>query len=915
MAAASWRSDANSFSMRTEKTPAGVDAGVSAWTRSVADTLTDFATDAEQGLKSQDASERQIRYGHNQLRAAKSRNVGSIIFDQFKGVVILLLAAAGTLAILFSDHIEGLAIFAVIAINATIGFLTEWRAIRSMEALKKLGHVDTVVLRDGASKQIPAESLVPGDIVIFDGGDIVTADVRLIEAARMEADESTLTGESLPVSKQTDPLPPNTLVMDRVNMVFKGTAITQGSGKGVVVGTGLNTELGRISKLVTEAESQQTPLEKRLNSLGERLAGAVIVIAVFVAVAGILTGRETFLAIEVAVALAVAAIPEGLPIVATIALARGMWRMAKRNALIARLSAVETLGATSVILADKTGTLTENRMTATAIRLANADITLEGVGLRKPGHFHENNNELDSETSVVLEYLLSAAALCSNASLNVSADGEFSPVGDPTEIALLVAAAQRGIKQDELQERMPEIGEEAFDPDRKLMATLHTRDSNFLIAVKGAPEAVIPLCSEVRTTSGDSTLTTQEKEKWLANADELGEKGLRTLAIASKVTADRGEEAYGNLVLLGIFGLEDPPRAGVKDAVARCRSAGVSVVMVTGDHLATARNIAGELGITESTDEQHRFVNGADVDRLIEKEDHEELLDARVFSRATPEQKLRLIDLYQRNGYVVAMTGDGVNDAPALKQADIGIAMGIRGTAVAKEAAHMVLQDDEFGTIVESIAQGRAIYENIRKFVVYLLSCNISEVLVISLATIASAPLPLLPLQILFLNLVTDVFPALALGVGEGSPSLMKRKPRSADEPVLTRSHWLRIGLHGTAMALTVLGAMAIAIFYLHFDADRAVTVSFCTLAFAQLWHVFNMRDNIGQFFNNEITRNVWIWAAVVFCVVLILGAIYTPIPSAVLGLTDPGVNGWLVILPMSLIPLVFAPLVRLAAR
>lgn len=901
--------------MKTVPAPAEVVVGNSAWSRSVAETLTDFSTDPDHGLESRDASERQIRYGHNQLRAAKSRRVGSIIVDQFKSVVILLLAAAGTLAILFSDHVEGLAIFAVIAINATIGFLTEWRAIRSMESLRKLGHVDTVVLRDGISKQIPAESLVPGDIVIFDGGDIVTADVRLIEASRLEADESTLTGESLPVSKQTDPLVPDTLVMDRNNMVFKGTAITRGSGKGVVVCTGLNTELGRISKLVTEAESQQTPLEKRLNGLGEKLAGAVLVIAVFVAIAGILTGRETFLAIEVAVALAVAAIPEGLPIVATIALARGMWRMAKRNALISRLSAVETLGATSVILTDKTGTLTENRMTATAIRLADADITVEGSGLKKPAHFLANNNELDSETSTVLEYLLSAAALCSNASLNESSDGEIFPVGDPTEIALLVAAAQRGIKQDALQERMPEIGEEAFDPDRKLMATLHARDSNFLVAVKGAPEAVIPLCNEVRTTSGNSPLTTNEKDRWLESARDLGEKGLRTLAIASKVTGDRDEEAYANLVLLGIFGLEDPPRAGVRDAVARCRSAGVSVVMVTGDHLATARNIAGELGIAESSDEKHRFVNGAELDSLLEKENQDELLEARVFSRATPEQKLKLIDLYQRHGYVVAMTGDGVNDAPALKQADIGIAMGIRGTAVAKEAAHMVLQDDEFGTIVESIAQGRAIYENIRKFVVYLLSCNISEVLVISLATIASAPLPLLPLQILFLNLVTDVFPALALGVGEGSPSLMKRKPRSADEPVLTRSHWLRIGLHGTVMSLTVLGAMAIAVLYLHFEADRAVTVSFCTLAFSQLWHVFNMRDNIGQILNNEITRNIWIWAAILICVALILAAIYIPLPSAVLGLIDPGTTGWLIILPMSLMPLIFAPLVRMIAR
>ncbi|RLA06305.1 MAG: cation-transporting P-type ATPase, partial [Gammaproteobacteria bacterium] len=370
-----------------------------------------------------------------------------------------------------------------------------------------------------------------------------------------------------------------------------------------------------------------------------------------------------------------------------------------------------------------------------------------------------------------------------------------------------------------------------------------------------------------------------------------------------------------DLVLLGIVGLEDPPRDGVKSAVDRCHSAGISIVMVTGDHLATARNIAGETGIVGSTCDPGRFINGTDLDGLLELQDTDSLLSARVFSRATPEQKLNLIDFYQKQGYVVAMTGDGVNDAPALKKADIGIAMGIRGTEVAKEAAHMVLQDDELGTIVEAVAQGRTIYENIRKFVVYLMSCNISELLVVSLATIAGAPLPLLPLQILFLNLVTDVFPALALGVGEGSPALMKRKPRPANESVLTRPLWIRIGLQGSVISLTVLSAMAIAVFYLQFDADRAVTVSFCTLAFAQLWHVFNMRDNISAIVSNEITRNIWVWIALVFCVGLILSAIYSPLASELLKLTDPGIEGWLVIVPMSLIPLLLGPLVRQIAE
>lgn len=886
-----------------------------AWTSSTTEALAELSVDPAQGLESEVVDDRRRRYGRNQLRAAKPRHVLSIVADQFRSIVILLLAGAGALAILFSEYVEGLAIFAVIAINGAIGFLTEWRATRSMEALKDLGRVDTAVMRDGVVQRIPADELVPGDIVILEGGDIITADIRLIEAAKLQADESTLTGESLPVTKHTEPLVLETTVMDRSNMVFKGTAITRGSGKGVVVGSGLNTELGRISELVMEAESQQTPLEKRLDALGQRLAGAVLVIALFIAIAGILAGRDTFLAIEVAIALAVAAIPEGLPIVATIALGRGMWRMAKRNALIARLSAVETLGATSVILTDKTGTLTENRMTVTALRLAGADITVEGAGQTALAHFHENHHKLGAGTYSLLDDLLIVVALCNNGSLQLSSDGTIHAVGDPTELALLVAASQRGVRREDLLERMPEIAEVSFDPHTKLMATLHKKNADVLVAVKGAPESVIPCCSGVRTIDGDLPLTDQEKREWLNHAHALGDRGLRTLAIASKAASNDNEDPYANLVLIGVVGLEDPAREGVKDAIDRCRRAGISVIMVTGDHLATASNIAAEVGIVQDTADPQQFVNGGDLDILLAQASPDELLDARVFSRATPEQKLDLIDFYQQQGYIVAMTGDGVNDAPALKKSDIGIAMGIRGTAVAKEAAHMVLQDDEFGTIVEAVAQGRAIYENIRKFVVYLLSCNISEVLIVTLATIAGAPLPLLPLQILFLNLVTDVFPALALGVGEGSPSLMEHKPRPAEEPLLTRSHWLRIGLHGTIISATVLSAMAIAIFYLHFDAERAVTISFCTLAFAQLWHVFNMRDNIRQVITNEITRNIWIWLAIAICFVLILAAIYTPILSDLLRLTDPSTEGWFLILSMSLVPLVFAPLVYRVAR
>jgi Ca2+-transporting ATPase len=886
-----------------------------AWTKSAAETLADLHVDPLLGLRTADVESRQRQFGQNQLVAAKRRNVLSIAAEQFKSVVILLLTAAGVLAYLFADQAEALAIFAVIVINGSIGFLTEWRAIRSMEALGRLGSVETVVMRDGNVQSLPAVQLVPGDIVILDGGDIVTADIRLIEAAKLQADESTLTGESLPVGKQTEPLSLSTPVMERSNAVFKGTAITRGSGKGVVVDIGPSTELGRISKLVTEAEAQQTPLEKRLDALGKKLAWIVVAIGIFIALVGILVGRETFLAIEVGIALAVAAVPEGLPIVATIALARGMWRMAQRNALVARLSAVETLGATGMILTDKTGTLTENRMAVTRIRLAgDMEVIVEGAGEASPGQFREDGRGLERGPAQLLDELLTTGALCSNATLRAEPDGEIISVGDPTEVALLVAADRRGIRRERILNRWPEVREFAFDPGTKRMATLHSGNTDFRVAVKGAPESIIPLCTRLQTEANEEVLTDHNQQEWLDHAQKLGDRGLRPLAIAKKMTAKASDDPYTNLILLGVAGLEDPAREGVKDAIAQCHSAGVSVVMVTGDHAATARNIGTELGLVESTAEHRQFINGTELDELLVRPSDADLLAARVFSRVTPEQKLGLIDFYQQQGAVVAMTGDGVNDAPALKKADIGIAMGVRGTAVAKEAAAMVLQDDEFGTIVEAIAHGRAIFENVRKFVVYLLSCNISEVLIVTLATIAGAPLPLLPLQILFLNLVTDVFPALALGVGRGSRHLMKNRPRPAAEPLLTRTHWLRIALHGTVISMSVLGAMAVAVLYLGFETANAVTVSFCTLALAQVWHVFNMRDDAKRLLLNEITNNIWIWIAIVICLALIAMAVYAPLLSGLLELAHPGAAGWLLILLASVIPLLLDPVVRFVA-
>jgi Ca2+-transporting ATPase len=870
---------------------------LSAWSKSVDSVLETLLVNAGRGLDDGEADRRRARFGRNELRVAKKRHVISILKDQFTGIVTVLLLAAGALALVMSNIAEAVAIFAVIVINSAIGFFTEWRAIRSMEALRKIARVACVVLRDGMVRQVAARDLVPGDVVVLDAGDIVPADLRLIEAHKLNTDESTLTGESLPVAKQTEAVAVETTIFDRNNMAYKGTAVTRGSGQGVVVATGPHTEFGKIFEQVSEAHPHRTHLEKRLDALGTLLAWVVIVLGAALAIVGVLAGRDMLLAVEVAIALAVAAIPEGLPIVATIALARGMWRMAQRNALVTRLSAVETLGATSVILADKTGTLTENRMTVTAALLPDIDVTLPG--------------DAEGPAAELLEAMLTTATLCNGATLQEGSDPDQVGVGDPTERALLEAANVRGIRRDTLLQNMPEVHEDPFDPDQKRMATVHRINGEFEVAVKGAPEVVVALCNAVQTRGGVVPLGADDAAAWLDRTAQLCTSGLRAIAVARKPAPAPDQDLYAGLVLQGVFGLEDPPRANIGGVIDTCRRAGIAVIMATGDHADTARNIAARIGVIDAADDERQLLGGEAVGRLFEEARDEELLEARVFSRVTPEQKLRLIELHQHEGHVVAMTGDGVNDAPALKKADIGVAMGLRGTAVAREAAEMVLQDDDLGTIVVAIEHGRAIFENIRKFALYLLSCNTSEILVVTLATVAGAPLPLLPLQILFLNLVTDVFPALALGVGPGRPGLMREPPRPAQERILPRRCWVEIGLYGTVLAVVTLAAMAVALLVLGYDTETSVTIAFSTLALAQLWHVFNMRGDTWRLIDNEITRNPWIWMALVLCLALILMAVYLPVLNDVLRLTDPGINGWLLIVGASVVPLIVAPLVR----
>jgi Ca2+-transporting ATPase len=886
------------------------------WTLPVEQVLRSLDVDSETGLTSDEVNRRREKFGHNRLREAERRSAWEILVEQFKSLIVGLLIVAAVLSFAFGEFIEGLAVVAVIVINALIGFITELRAVRSMEALQELGQVQATVYREGGVHEIQAEELVPGDIVELDSGDVVTADLRLIEANKLQTDESALTGESTPVGKHLEVLEEDTALAERENMVFKGTAVTRGSGRGVVVSTGMQTELGQISSLVEEAEQEVTPLEKRLDQLGKNLVYVTLGIAALLALVGILAGRDIFLIIETAIALAIATVPEGLPIVATVALARGMQRMARRNALVNRLSAVETLGGTNVICTDKTGTLTENLMTVVQVEMASGEVEVSGRGLSTEGEFHLEGDEIDPQDREVLNQLLRVGVLCNNASLQVNSsdeqrdeaeggDDDKDVVGEPLEIALLVAGEKAGLQREQLVEQMPEVREVAFDPDTKMMATFNrNQEQKFRVAVKGAAEAVLENCTKILTREGEQELHDEDRRRWLEKDDELAADGLRILALATRKASSEDSDPYQELTFLGLAALLDPPREEVRPSLEACQKAGVKVIMVTGDHPATAHKVALEVGLVD--DEQAQVVRGTELHPRSElsQEERQRILNSSILARVSPEQKLDLIDLHQQAGAIVAMTGDGVNDAPALKKADIGVAMGERGTQVAKEAADMILQNDAFSTIVVAIEQGRVIFDNIRKFVFYLLSCNLSEIMVVALASVVNAPLPIRPLQILFLNLVTDVFPALALGVGEGQEQIMERPPRDPDEPVLTRGHWFGIGAYGSLITASVLATFWLAFNWLGENTRGAVTISFLTLAFAQLWHVFNMRDASTGILDNEVVKNIWVWMAVIGSGGLLLAAVYIPFLANLIDVVQPTASGWLLVIVGSLVPL-----------
>jgi Ca2+-transporting ATPase len=874
--------------------------------QSPAEVMKALGVDPEQGLSQAAVKKRRQQAGPNRLREAKQRSLLHIWIAQFRSVVVALLSGAAVLAFAFGKIKEGIAILAVVLVNCSIGFISEWRATRSMEALRKMGKRKVRIRRDGEEREVPADALVPGDICLHEGGDTISADLRLIEANGLQVDESALTGESVPVPKTTDAVDPDTPPADRTGMLYRGTTITEGSAEGVVTAIGMQTEIGHIAELAEQADSdEKTPLERRLDQLGRRLAWVALGAAALIGAAGLLAGKPTLIMIETAIALGVAAIPEGLPFVATIGLARGMWLMARKQALINRLPAVETLGTTDVILSDKTGTLTENRMEADTLMTPERTFALRAHG--------EDTARADRDAmdDPLFVRALEIGALCNNASISDrDHDGRIDESqGDPTEVALLKAAARYGMDPDTLKEQKPEKHEEAFDPDVMMMATIHATDGTFEYEVKGAPQAVMECCRFVAGHT-DTEMTDDVREKWNRKAGELAGQGLRVLALADKRTDSPEADPYRQLRLVGLIGLLDPPREDVRRSVEACRRAGIRVVMVTGDQPKTARAIAEALNLGEEG--ELTVMTGrelGDVDDASEDQ-RKRILGTAVFARVSPEQKLELLSLFQEQGHTVAMTGDGVNDAPALNKADIGVAMGRRGTDAARESADMVLKNDAFRSILSAVEQGRIIFSNIRKSVMFMLCTNVAEVLAVGIATLAALPLPLRPLQILFLNVITDVFPALALSAGKGNPEkAMRRPPRPSEESILDRRQWIVVGVWSVIISVCVLGALIMAVAWLGFPTRQAVTVSFLTLAFAKLWFVLNLRDADSAWWRNDIVNNRWIWTALAACVLLLVAAVYVPVLSGVLETAAPGWTGWLTIIGVSALPMLIGQL------
>lgn len=837
------------------------------WRLSAEDLARQVEADPEHGLAAEEAQRRLDSQGANELPESPPPSLLSLFLSQFTSVIVWVLIGAAVISGFLEDWLDAAAILTIVLLNGVLGFVQEFRAERSLAALRKMSVATARVVRDGTLRVIPAREVVSGDVVLLEAGDRIPADARLVYTTNFHTQEASLTGESTPVEKGADAIDrPDVPLAERSNMVFMGTVAVSGKARALVTATGLNTELGHIATMIqkaAEAERTETPLQQRLEQFGYTLLWLALGVVSVVFVLGYLRGEPAMTMFLTSVSLAVAAVPEGLPAVVTITLALGVTRMVRRNALIRKLPAVETLGSATVICSDKTGTLTKNEMTVTKLFVGEKVFDVTGEGYDPTGEIWENGAEslgqkeqaspkcsgLNSQRAAPspgLRELLTAAVLCNGAILKEE-DGTWQVIGDPTEGALLVAAAKAGLRIEELEPTHQFLGEVPFDPERKMMTIVRQSSDGPVAYVKGAPDVLLGRCTHRLGSNGTiEPLSDSTRVSVLDANAEFAHHALRVLGfgqrrLARKPDSYHTSELEQQLVFLGLAAMKDPLRPEAKIAVQACHAAGIRTVMITGDHKDTATAIAEELrGVKESI----QSLSGSELDRLSDDELVRTVEQVAVYARVTAEHKLRIVKAWKSTGAVVAMTGDGVNDAPAVKAADIGVAMGITGTDVTKEAADMVVTDDNFASIAAAVEEGRGIFDNIRKAVHFLLSCNVSEVLVMLFATLLGLPLPLLPIQILWMNLVTDGFPALALAVDPKAPDLMKRRPRRPDARLLDRGRLAAIGIEGLMLSAVALGAFTYSLYGLHQDVEQARTVAFTVLVINQLVHAFNCRSD-----------------------------------------------------------------------
>jgi Ca2+-transporting ATPase len=854
---------------------------------------------ASDGLTSTEAGIRLAAYGPNEIDTGHRVSPWSILFEQFKNVLIIILLIATGLSAYLGHGVEAVAITVIVLFAVLLGFVQEYRAERATEALRQMAAPTATVLRDGQEVEVPAKELVPGDVIFLRAGDKVPADVRLVEAVNLQIEESALTGESVPVEKHTEPLDSSSDIAlgDRKNMAYTGTAATYGRGRAVVTATGMNTEFGKIAKMLQTVETGRTPLQETLDKVGHTLARVALVAVVVIVALGLFRGQQFVEMLVFGIALAVAVVPEALPAVVTISLAIGVQRMVKRHALVRRLPAVETLGCTSVICSDKTGTLTKDEMTARRIFADGQMLQITGAGYEPDGQFLRDG--LTVEPSKSLKLLLQAAALASDSHIvRHEDDGRWHVKGDPTEGALVVAAAKAGLNKPDLDSRFPRVNEIPFTSETKRMTTLHESPDGVVAYSKGAPEIILESCSYYLTEAGLMALEPSGREAILNAARHMAAEALRVLAVASKSDAAI-ENAESEMTFCGLIGMIDPPRPEAKSAIKTCEQAGIKIVMITGDHPLTAQAVASELGLLKTG----RAVTGLELEAMSDNEFEQEVENIEVYARVSPSHKLKVVTALQNKGYVVAMTGDGVNDAPALKKADIGVAMGITGTDVTKEAAAITLTDDNFASIVAAVEEGRGIFGNIKKYLMYLLSANLGEIGLMAGASLLGLPLPLSAVQLLYVNLATDGLPALALAVDPPEPDLMSRPPRNPRSGTSSSGIFTR-----PVIALMVGGGIWSTLINLTMfnwalnsgrSASEAMTMTFVSLVLIEFFKAYNFRSDRHSVLNKTFA-NKWLNLAILWELCLLAIVVYAPFLHKPFGTFSLSLADWLIIIALA---------------